>query len=102
MLDYVRKVSVLGHAASGTQPLRLNGQREGDRPPPRHTAFWSPNACALAIEKLHDSRCLLYPKGTARGVVQRTQRHVCDTITTLRWMPYQGIIMALCRKWRYS
>tara|TARA_R110001599_G_scaffold60939_1_gene169234 strand:- start:20867 stop:21796 length:930 start_codon:yes stop_codon:yes gene_type:complete len=52
-------------------------------------------------KKSHCSRHLSYPKTTGRGALQRAQRHVSDSITTLRWYLHQGVMTILHNRWRY-
>ncbi|PPU67759.1 hypothetical protein XcuCFBP2542_19160, partial [Xanthomonas cucurbitae] len=51
------------------------------------TGFWLLSACVERIKKnRHNARNLPYPKITARaGRPMRAQRHVVDSIATLRW-----------------
>lgn len=42
------------------------------------------------------------PRITPREVIQRAQRHVGDSTTTLRWTPCQEIGTVLYREYRYS
>jgi len=65
-------------------------------------ASWSLNDYVAGIKKKsHCSRHLPYPKTTGREVVQRAQRHVSDSITTLRWYLHQGIMTILHNRWRH-
>jgi hypothetical protein len=42
-----------------------------------------------------NAKCLPFPKLTSLGVVQRAQRHVADSITTLRYYLSAALIRAL-------
>ncbi|CAM4106967.1 Transposase IS701-like DDE domain-containing protein [Vreelandella rituensis] len=49
-------------------------------------------------KKSHCSRHLRYPKITGQEGMQRAQRHVSDSIRTLRWHLHQGIISVLSKR----
>lgn len=52
-----------------------------------------------AIKKLSsNARCLLFPRITSHGAVQRAQRHVPDSITTLRIL----LGLRLMQRWHSS
>lgn len=46
-------------------------------------------------KKSAPARQLPYPKATGRGVIKRAQRHVVNSIATLRWELNQAIMIAL-------